>query len=456
MSHEIRTPMTAILGYSEQLLEPEQSRGDFEQAVGVIRRNGDHLLQVINDILDLSKIESGKLTVESIPCAPIQIVADVLDLLRGKASAKGLLLHAELIGPLPATIASDPTRLRQILFNLVGNAIKFTERGSVTIRLALQQEPAPPRLAFEVVDTGIGMSEEQCARLFQAFSQADTSTTRRFGGTGLGLAISRRLAQLLGGDVSMRSQPGLGSAFRLEVATGPLDAAQWIAQPELAAAGAGAAAPAAAPAVTLRARILLAEDGRDNQMLVSAILRKAGASCEIVGDGRAAVDAALAAERVGRPFDAVLMDMQMPVLDGVAATRELRAAGFTRPILALTANAMESDRQRCIAAGCDDFASKPIDRARLLATLAHWTSGPRAVGGRLLASIGDAAERGDWDALEQACRLALAQVEDDVDLATRLRLIARLRDAGQVRADLERLRGTDPDVAVRSGASRSG
>jgi signal transduction histidine kinase/DNA-binding NarL/FixJ family response regulator/sensor domain CHASE-containing protein len=441
MSHEIRTPMTAILGYSEQLLEPDLAHADFEQAVAVIRRNGDHLLQVINDILDLSKIEAGKLTVEKIACSPLQILTDVIDLLRVKASAKGLLLHAKLAWPLPEAIHSDPTRLRQILLNLVGNSIKFTEQGSVTVCVALERGGAEPMLRFDVVDTGIGMSAEQCGRLFQAFSQADSSTTRRFGGTGLGLTISRSLAQLLRGDIQVASQPGAGSTFSVRVATGSLLDVGLIESPAGGTQPAltGAALPAVS-AISLPVRILLAEDGRDNQMLVRAILRKAGAECDVAENGRVAVDAALAAERAGRPYDAVLMDMQMPVLDGVSATRELRAAGFSRPVIALTANAMELDRQRCLAAGCVDFASKPIDRAKLLATIAHWTIPPPGIAPELLQRIEAAAAANDWGALAQACAAAADRLVAEPGLRDALVSLARAREPESARAGLSRLR----------------
>ena len=413
MSHEIRTPMTAILGYAEQLLDPDLGRIESDQAVGIIRRNGDHLLQVINDILDLSKIEAGKLDVERIACSPLQVASDIIDLLRHRASSKGLLLQAECAGPLPEAIHSDPTRLRQILFNLVGNSIKFTERGSITLRLSLQQTGADSFLCFEVVDTGIGMKPEQVARLFHAFSQADASTTRRFGGTGLGLVISRHLAQALGGDVTVTSQPGIGSTFRVTVATGPLQDVGMLSEPAVgvqpAQTGASLMQP---PTRSLPVRVLLAEDGRDNQMLVKAILRKAGATCDIVADGRAAVDRALAAEKSGSPYAAILMDMQMPILDGVSATVELRSAGYRHPIIALTANAMESDRRRCLDAGCNDFASKPIDRAKLLATLERWTLPPDALSAHCLSDILSAVEAEDWDALASACARAAASLSE--------------------------------------------
>jgi CheY-like chemotaxis protein len=295
----------------------------------------------------------------------------------------------EHASPLPATVETDPTRLRQILVNLIGNAIKFTERGSVRVVLGLA-EPRPPDrplLQIDVIDTGIGLSPAQLANLFQPFCQADSSTSRKYGGTGLGLAISRRLANKLGGDVCVvASAPGRGTHFRASVGTGPLDGVPLRGAGATASTGTPAdpARPAAvadsAPSPDSRAnparaeerlecRILLAEDGPDNQRLISYVLRKAGARVTTAENGQCAVEQVLAARRGGEAFDAVLMDMQMPVMDGYEATKTLRHAGYQGPIIALTAHAMSQDRQRCLAAGCDEYASKPIDRAALLAVI---------------------------------------------------------------------------------------
>jgi CheY-like chemotaxis protein len=263
---------------------------------------------------------------------------------------------------------TDPLRLRQILMNLLSNAIKFTERGEVLLRVRCETDAKKAgigELIFEVVDTGIGMSADEIPRLFRPFTQADSSTTRRFGGTGLGLTISRRLALLLGGDMGVQSIPGAGSTFTLWVPVGIPAAGAWI--DDLAGAAALALADVGdAGPVALRGRILLAEDGEDNQRLLAAILRKAGADVEVVADGGAAVRAALA-----REFDVILMDMQMPVKDGYMATRELRAAGCATPILALTAHAMAEDRERCLAVGCTDYLTKPIEEGRFLSTVAR-------------------------------------------------------------------------------------
>jgi PAS domain S-box-containing protein len=377
MSHEIRTPMTAILGFAEQLGEEALGEAQWRDAVATIRRNGDHLLTILNDILDLSKIEAGKLQVEQIECSPARVVAEVLQLLSARASDKGLVLQAIADGPIPVSIRSDPTRLRQILLNLVGNAIKFTTVGAVVVRLSVPPDGLERgRLCLAVADTGIGMTSEQQQRLFQTFQQADSSTTRRFGGTGLGLVICRRLAQMLGGDIEVASEVGAGSTFTVSVATGPLGGAPM--QKDLAVVPAETPAPESAPRVELPYRLLLAEDGRDNQRLVGELLRRCGAEVSVADNGAIAMHMVLAAEEAAMPFDLVLMDMQMPVLDGYTATQRLRTMGYRRPILALTANAMQSDRERCLAVGCDGFETKPIRRRSLLAAVLRLAGESRA------------------------------------------------------------------------------
>ncbi len=377
MSHEIRTPMTAILGYSDLLRERGAASGMPEEAVqylDTIERNADHLLAILDDILDLSKIEAGKVVVERIATPLEGVVVDVLTLLRAKADAKQLTIGVECATDVPDRILTDPVRLRQVLTNLVGNAIKFTERGGVTVRLAWAGSRVAGTLRIDVDDTGIGMTAEQCGRLFQPFEQADASTTRRYGGTGLGLRISRKLARLLGGDVVVASEVGRGSRFTVEIPAEVVVPATF-GRPQFAAPETPAVATPAVEALA-GVRVLLAEDGQDNQRLIQAVLRRAGADVTVVGDGRQAVDAL---RREGATFDLVLMDMQMPVLDGYHATRLLRGLGCAVPILALTANAMVGDRERCLDAGCDEFVTKPIDRARLVAvsrTLAGRSSIP--------------------------------------------------------------------------------
>jgi CheY-like chemotaxis protein/HPt (histidine-containing phosphotransfer) domain-containing protein len=385
MSHEIRTPMTSIIGYADLLLDPESSSTERLAHIQTIRRNGEHLLTILNDILDLSKIEAGKMTIEQVRCSPSMIIVDVASLMRVRAKDKGLFFEVHYQTPIPETIKSDPTRLRQLLVNLVGNAIKFTASGGIRI-LARCENPttASPTLTLEVVDTGIGLSDTQVAQLFQPFVQADTSTTRKFGGTGLGLAICRRLAHMLGGDIAVDSSPGRGSSFRLTIAAGSLEGVKMF--EELQEAGLPESGPlptdvgASAPE-SLDCTVLLAEDGLDNQLLISTHLKRSGARVAIAENGRLAMEMALAATLAKEPYDVILMDMQMPEMDGYAATSELRRRGYTGPIVALTAHAMAGDRERCIGAGCTDYLTKPIGRSKLIATVAEYArhAAPRGV-----------------------------------------------------------------------------
>ncbi len=369
-SHEIRTPMTAILGYMDMLREecPAVCKfgGEYlPEYAETIARNGQHLLELINDILDLSKIEAGKLEVERVRCEPAEIVDEVMALMQVQAAAKALPLRVVHEGALPREILTDPMRLRQILVNLVGNAIKFTDQGGICLTVRLRDADGPePRMQFDVADSGIGMTPLQLERLFHPFVQAERSTARQFGGTGLGLMISQRLAHMLGGDIQVESTPGRGSRFILAVATGPLQATDFVARN--GATMVAVKPPEPVVTAPLGCRILLAEDGPDNQRLITRLLERAGATVAAVENGQLAIEALEAASSAGQPFDLVLMDMQMPELDGFEATRRLRLAGQTIPIIALTAHAMRGDRQCCLDAGCDDYLTKPIDRAALV------------------------------------------------------------------------------------------
>ena len=371
MSHEIRTPMTAILGFSDILLGGT-TKEEATEACQIIRRNGEHLLDLINDILDLSKIEVGKQELDIQTCSPRQVVSDVVSTMAVRADAKGLALAVEYASDIPLEMRTDPLRLRQILVNLVGNAIKFTEMGGV--RVVVERNNASGEsggVRFDIIDTGIGIANEHLAMLFQSFSQADTSTHRRYGGTGLGLAISKRLALMLGGDISVSSVLGKGSTFSVSIATGPLEDTK---SPQHSADANEPSAATQSDSSELNCRILLAEDGPDNQRLIAFLLRKAGAEVTLVEDGQKAVEHAFRKGGTDGLFDVILMDMQMPVMDGYEATRKLREMGYRGPILALTAHAMKEDRQKCLDAGCDDYLAKPVDRRALLQQVSNYAA----------------------------------------------------------------------------------
>ncbi len=371
-SHELRTPMTAILGYAD-LLQGIATQTEEIEAAQAIRRNGEYLLSLINGILDLSKIEAGKAEVEHVTCSPVRLVIEVASLMRIPAAAKNLPLEIEFDGPLPETIHSDPMRLRQILLNLVGNAIKFTEVGRIRLVTRFSHDAVGiPLLQFDVIDTGIGMTAEEIDRLFQPFAQVD-GPSRKGGGNGLGLTIAKRLAEMLEGTISVTSRLGQGSTFRLTVGTGSLDGVAMVQYPAEALSIDALVEPLEMTShIKLQGRILLVEDGPDNQRLVAFMLRKAGAQVEIAQNGQVALERVLAAQKAGQPFDLILMDIQMPVMDGYEATRRLREAGYSAPIVALTAHALAGDRANCLAAGCTDYVTKPIEKAPFLALLAHY------------------------------------------------------------------------------------
>jgi signal transduction histidine kinase/DNA-binding NarL/FixJ family response regulator len=362
MSHEIRTPLTAIIGFSETLLDSKQPMTERVESIRTIIRSGKHLLRIINDILDVSKIEAERLEIEQIPVSPFVILDDVQAMAVLLAQEKGLSFSVDYVYPLPARITSDPLRLKQILINLCNNAIKFTARGSVRIKVACDR--AAETMTFKVIDTGIGLNQSQIAAVFHAFSQADASTTRQYGGTGLGLYLSRELAERLGGDITVESTPEVGSCFTLTLSTGSLDNVPFESQyvtPVETSAG------TAASEVAVHGKVLIAEDNIDNQKLISFLLRRAGAQVDVADNGQKAVEMALAGN-----YDLILMDVQMPVLNGLDAVRQLRNRGYRQPIVALTANALKSDVEACFAAGCDAFTAKPIQKDRLHGLLAHY------------------------------------------------------------------------------------
>jgi signal transduction histidine kinase/DNA-binding NarL/FixJ family response regulator len=364
MSHEIRTPMSAILGFAEMLLHKTPEECGQIGCVQIIRRNALHLLELINEILDLSKIEAGQMTVECIACDLPALLSEIISLMRPRAVEKGLGFEVTFEGPIPRLIRTDPMRLRQILVNLLGNAKKFTEAGKIDMRIMDEGAGGPNIvLRIDIVDSGIGMTPEQMALLFLPFKQGDDSVTRKFGGTGLGLTISRRLAKLLNGDITVTSQPGIGSTFTVKIDGGPSAGVELL-QDLTEATLPARVDHGGQPNIHLAARILLVEDGRDNQRLLKMQLTDAGATVVIAENGQIAVEVATA-----QSFDLILMDMQMPVMDGYAATTELRRRGVTIPIIALTAHAMAEDRGKCLASGCSAYLSKPIDEEILLNTV---------------------------------------------------------------------------------------
>ena len=353
MSHEIRTPLTAIIGFSEAMLEHQQSPYEQDKSIRTIIRSGHHLQKIINDILDLSKIEAGKLDVELITVSPFALMEDVKPLINLQADEKGLIFNVNYEYPMPEYINSDQVRLKQILINLCNNAIKFTSSGSVSVNISCDAEAQ--QMKFCIHDTGIGLTPEQVGKIFEAFAQADSSTTRKYGGTGLGLHLSRELANKLGGDIVVESNPGVGSTFTVTVGTGPLDGITFLSEPALLLDEEVTRLPHVGNA-SLSGQILLAEDNIDNQELIALRLRGVGVELAVAGNGQVAAEMALS-----HLYDLILMDMQMPVMNGLDAIKTLRTKGYAGPIVALTANAMREDVDSCMAAGADDFLSKPIN-----------------------------------------------------------------------------------------------
>jgi CheY-like chemotaxis protein len=363
--------MNALLGYVELLCDPEATPEERARFGETIRKSSDHLLTILNDILDISRIEASRLVINRADVSPFDLAREVLALLASQASERDLGLVLEVPRPIPEVIETDLVRARQILINLIGNAIKFTPAGTVKLVLRLDEHELSDHryLCFDVIDTGIGIPADKQQQIFEPFSQVDGSSTRRYGGTGLGLTISKRLALLLGGDIHVQSELGKGSTFTLQLYAGELRrAALRRYSGEECQITLPSSPPSPPEPVKLSARILVVEDVELNQRLLAAVLRRAGATVDLVEDGQQGVAFALEEARRGAPHDLVLMDMQMPVMDGYEAARALRAAGYTRPIIALTAHAMSTDRDKCLAAGCTDYETKPIQRERLLAT----------------------------------------------------------------------------------------
>ena len=366
ISHEIRTPLGIILGFSDLALESMSRPDEAARYVGAIRRNAEELSKLLGEVLDLSKVEANKLEIEKIEFEIGPLLEGVRELLDIKAREKGVRLELQTKGAIPQLVCSDPTRLRQILVNLIGNAIKFTTHGFVRVTVSAERPKDPDqhtRLRFDVQDSGIGISGEQRERLFKPFSQADGSVTRRFGGTGLGLSISRDLAGALGGALELvDSSPGRGSLFSLVIDAGKLGEKEWGPQ--------AVKSRTQVKSVDLSGvRLLVVEDSRDNQELITHYLRATGAAITVRENGADAIET-----MDKQDFDLVLMDIQMPVLDGFRTVKALRERGFSLPIIALTAHAMREERQRAHEAGFSDYLTKPINRASLYDMLGKWAA----------------------------------------------------------------------------------
>ncbi|MFO1064899.1 MAG: response regulator [Pirellulales bacterium] len=369
MSHELRTPLTAVLGLAELLLD-DPAACDAKQMLEMIQANGQHLAELLNDILDLAKIEAGHSDITLVPCEPLRIINELCTLLRFRAADDGIDLRLHFRGPLPQQATTDAIRLRQIIMNLLTNAIKFTRGGSIDVFVSFDAAPDPPELCIAVTDTGIGIAPEDLAVIFQPFVQVAEKSAHR-SGVGLGLAISRSLARALGGDLCVESKLGVGSTFKLTVAahhsdhiveTTPAEIERETQKPR----------PRLDRVATdwSNRRILVAEDTRANQFLIRRMLETTGASLKFVDNGERAVEEALRGDDSCAPYDLILMDMQMPVLSGYDAASAIRAAGRSVPIIALTAAAMQGDRERCLSAGCNSYLSKPISREDLLRMIA--------------------------------------------------------------------------------------
>ncbi len=373
MSHEIRTPLSAIIGFTELTLDPQMDDADRMSNLSIVRRNSHQLLKIIDEILDISKVEAGHLEMEKVDTDMVDLLSGLRSLLHVSAANKGVKLQFKLRDKIPDRVLTDATRLRQILMNVIGNAIKFTHQGQVTVTASYSMKSSGQSyLGFRIQDTGIGLNNEMAEKLFTPFVQADCSTTRLYGGTGLGLALARQLARALGGDVYLEySELCLGSIFSIEVEAEPLGASSWVKELTAFSPG-GHVIPIKNSSTELAgAKILLVEDAEDNQILISHFLRKSGAEIDLACNGKEGMEKALAND-----YSVVLMDIQMPLLDGYEATSRLRQAGYDRPIIALTAHALKEERELALRTGCNGHLTKPIDRRELINSLKKYLPVP--------------------------------------------------------------------------------
>ena len=372
MSHEIRTPLTTIVGMTETLLDHESDKSKHD-TLQLIHQSSRHLASLVNDVLDLSKIEAGKLEADLSEISPMQIIEDVGASMSYRAKEKGLDFEIEYDGMIPESIETDAVRFRQILFNLAGNAIKFTEQGSVVLRCKLVDHDKHPMFQVDVEDTGIGFKESEIEELFQQFTQVDASPTRRRGGSGLGLFISRRIVELLGGTLSARKKKSQGSVFTLSLPAGDLKTRTMIDPATLLSKVNGDEQESRSGSFDLAGRrILVAEDTRGIQLLLRGILKKVGVEVDVVEDGMAVIEKLADNQAQNEePYDLLLLDMHMPRMSGYEAAAEIRKTGRSTPIIALTASAMKGDREKCLEYGCDDYLTKPIDRQQLLQKITH-------------------------------------------------------------------------------------
>ncbi|MBX2879478.1 MAG: Hpt domain-containing protein [Granulosicoccus sp.] len=424
MSHEIRTPMTAILGFTEVMKRrPDQTDKERTKYLNTISRSGQHLLELINDVLDLSKVESGAMEVELLPCNCVQIAGEVVRVLKAKAEEKAIDLSVKIENALPGKILADPSRLRQVITNLVGNAIKFTDTGSVSVVLSYTQGESENQnfLSIDVIDSGIGMTPDQLGKIFEAFSQADASISRRFGGTGLGLSISRELTEAMNGELSVSSEEGVGSTFHISLPVrdiqieliDPIQLYESLENEEIEQHTNWQIKPS---------RLLVVDDGLENRQLLSIILSDLNQDVELAENGRQGVDA-LVGQDADNKFDVVFMDIQMPVMDGYEAVGEMRRRGFTIPIVALTANAMKGFEKKVIDAGFSHYMTKPIDIDKLSSLLAD------LVGGQRVAEEAGEAGSGTEKPLKRAKKSASAPNDSDSKYETgvfELRLVSQL------------------------------